>query len=580
MKSRVDPYSDFRNFMYMVWKHLGLPAPTPVQFDIADYLQNSPRKVVIEAFRGIGKSYITVSYVVWRLYMDPQTEIMVVSAGEDRATAFSIFAKSLINDIPMLSHLRPNSGKNKEQQDSNLLWEVGPKLPSGSPSVKSVGITGQLTGSRADLIVADDTEIPRNSATPELRNKLQECVKEFAAVIKPNGKIVYLGTPQTEMSLYNILEGRGYQLRVWTARYPKQSALKDYGSRLAPFIMDRLEDHQEGDPVDPLRFNEQDLLERELEYGRSGFALQFMLDTSLSDANKFPLKISDIIVSPCISESAPNKIHWSNNPMLKLNLPNVALTGQAYYSSEAIMGGYSTYDKIIMVIDPSGRGSDETAYCVAKLGSGNIYIPEAGGLDGGYSDFTLIELCEIAKRNKVNKIILESNFGDNMFGALLAPHLKRIYPCMTEEIRHNTQKEARIISCLEPVLNQHRLVIDPSVIQKDYDSAMSKYPADKAPQYMLFYQLPRLSKDRGALKHDDRLDALAMAVQHFTGNLILDQSEANERRRQEYFNAELELYMQELGINNSHRPLNFHDRTKANIVKPRSGSVKKMGRNS
>lgn len=570
MKSRIDPYADFRNFMYMVWKHLGLPDPTPVQYDIADYLQNSPRKIVVEAFRGVGKSYITVAYVCWRLYLDPQLKIMVVSAGEDRATAFSIFAKSLINDIPMLNFLIPNSGKNKAQQDSNLLWDVGPATPSGSPSVKSVGITGQLTGSRADIIVGDDIEIPRNSATPDLRNKLQECVKEFAAVIKPNGKIIYLGTPQTELSLYNVLETRGYQLRIWCSEYPEAALLKGYGSRLAPFILDGLDDHEAHEPVDPLRFDAEDLAERKLEYGASGYALQFMLDTTLSDGNKFPLKISDLIVAACLPDKAPQEILWSNNPLLKMNsLPNVAMSGQAYFSSEAIRASYQPYDSSVLVIDPSGRGKDETGYAVAKMCSGNIFIPAAGGLSGGYSDETLIALCQIAKNHKVNKILVESNFGDGMYTKLLTPHLARIYPCATEEVRQSAQKELRIVNALEPVMNQHRLIIDPSVIQMDYDSAMQRYAPDIAPQYMLFYQMARLSKDRGALKHDDRLDALAMAVQFFTESLDVDSKQNEARRKQEAWDAELELWRRETEGLHDHKPLNFHARLEDNILKGR-----------
>lgn len=562
----VDPYSDFRNFMYMVWKHLGLPDPTPIQYDIADYLQHSPRRVVIEAFRGVGKSYITVAYVCWRLYLDPQIKIMVVSAGKERADAFSIFVKSLINDIPMLNYLKAK----ENQRDSNVAFDVGPATPSGSPSVKSVGITGQLTGSRADLIIGDDIEIPSNSATPDLRYKLAELVKEFAAVIKPEGKILYLGTPQTELSLYNELESRGYQVRIWTAEYPEPTKLKGYASRLAPFILDRLEDHAPGDPTDPLRFDAEDLLERKLEYGKSGYALQFMLDTTLSDANRFPLKISDLVVHPCQTDKAPASIHWSNSPLLKISsLPNVAMAGQSYYAPESVKAEYVPFDSTVMVIDPSGRGKDETGYAIGKMANGNIYCPAAGGLQGGYDDSVLIALCNLAKKHKVNSIIVESNFGDGMFTKLLTPHMNRIHPCTIEEVRHSTQKELRIISALEPVLNQHRLIIDPEVISQDYDTAMERYTADQAPQFMLFYQLARLSKDKNALKHDDRLDALAMMVQYYADRLDYDQRAAEDRKRQEAWDREIELYQQELLGRDDYQPLKFHERLRDNILNTR-----------
>ncbi len=79
-------------------------------------------------------------------------------------------------------------------------------------------------------------------------------------------------------------------------------------------------------------------------------------------------------------------------------------------------------------------------------------------------------LCKQAKSHKVNLVLIESNFGDGMFQALLEPHLKKIYPVGIEEIRHQTQKEKRIIDCLEPVMNQHRLIVDTQVVVNDFQS--------------------------------------------------------------------------------------------------------------
>lgn len=564
-----DLYADFRNFMYVVWEHLGLPDPTPAQYAIAYELQHSPRRFIIEAFRGIGKSYITVAYVCWRLYLDPQIKIMVVSAGKDRADAFSIFVKGLLRDIPMLQHLQPDPSRG--QRDSNITFDVGPATIAGSPSVKSVGISGQLTGSRADLIIADDIEIPSNSATNDLREKLAELVKEFAAVGSPDYKTIYLGTPQTEMSLYNVLETRGYKTLIYPARYPNTEQLAFYGSRIASNILDELDAGAiPGDPTEPFRFSEQELLEKELEYGKSGFSLQFMLDTSLSDMNKFPLKINDLIVSSVALDKAPDILHWSNNPLNRLNeLKNVAMAGQYFYAPEVINSKYSAYNARVLIVDPSGRGKDETGVAVGLMASGNIHVPYLAGLQGGYSEPTLIAICETAKKYMVNKVLVESNFGDGMFMSLLEPHLNRIYPCCMEEVRQNQQKELRIIDTLEPVMNQHRLIIDPQVILDDYESALKHYTADVAPQYMFVYQLARISKARGALKHDDRLDALAIMVKYFKDMLKLDQKGAEDQRKAELFDLEIEKFKQEMNQSNQHQPLRFHERMKDRIINRR-----------
>jgi hypothetical protein len=170
--------------------------------------------------------------------------------------------------------------------------------------------------------------------------------------------------------------------------------------------------------------------------------------------------------------------------------------------------------------------------------NGNIFIPESGGVEGGYGADALTALARIARRYAVNLILVESNFGDGMFAELLKPYLRQIYPCGVEETHSSKQKELRIIDTLEPVMNQHRLIVDPSVIQKDYESAM-RFSAEEQAQYMLFYQMTRISKDRGALKHDDRLDALAMSVAYWVEKMGMNQDEETKQRHdqkmEEYF---------------------------------------------
>ena len=554
MDKMPEQLKDFRNFMYIVWKHLNLPDPTPVQYDMAEFIQNCPRRSIIEAFRGVGKSYITAAFVVHQLLLDPQKKFMVVSASKQRADDFSTFTQRLILELPICQHLIATS----EQRWSKIAFDVRPALASGSPSVKSVGITGQLTGSRADIIIADDIEVPNNSMTQMMREKLGEAVKEFDAVLKPEGKILYLGTPQCEMSLYNTLTERGYQMRVWTARYPSiEYAEKAYGERLAPMMWKSMREAAnpiDGQPVDPKRFDDDDLLERELSYGRSGFALQFMLDTSLSDTDRYPLKLSDLMVMSIDKDKAPEKLVYGVMKEVK-DLPNVGLSGDKFFAPEALLGSYVDYDGSVLVIDPSGRGQDETAYAVVKMLNGYLYVAACGGIKGGYSEQTLTRLAHIAKDHKVNMLLIESNFGDGMFTELIKPILKKIYPVTTEEVRHSKQKELRIIDTLEPVMNQHRLIFDPKVIQQDFDS-VQHHPTEKAQKYMLTYQLTRVTKERGSLAHDDRLDALAMGVAYWVEQMAADvDTEMRERKEQVLMN-ELDKFVNGFNLKSSSQRAN------------------------
>lgn len=527
---------DFRNFVFLSWDHLGLPEPTPVQLDISQYLQKGPRRRVIQAFRGVGKSWLTSAYVVYRLLLNPKLNVLVVSASKQRADDFSTFTLRLINEIPICQHLKPR----EDQRNSKIAFDVGPAPASQAPSVVSKGITSQITGSRADLIIADDVESLNNSATFLMREKLLGAIAEFEAVLKPGGEVIYLGTPQTEQSIYHGLHEKGYDTRIWPAKGPDNRLRTAFGSKLAPMLAG----WDEGQPTDPRRFNAIDLMEREASYGRTGFALQFMLDSTLSDADRYPLKLADLLVFGLNPENAPEKPIWAANPNNAVkDIPCVGFNGDRYYGPMDIQGKWIPYEGGVLAIDPSGRGDNETAYAVVKMLNGFLYVTAAGGLKGGYAPETMERLVGIAKDNAVNQIIVESNFGDGMFSELLKPYLVKRYPCTIEEVRHNIQKERRIIDTLEPVMNQHRLVLDTGVIRDDYEST-KQYSTEKALHYSLMWQMSRITRTKGALAYDDRLDVLSMAVAFWTERMAQDVNRKMAIRKAEMLDQELERFME------------------------------------
>ena len=535
-------YNDLRNFVYLVWKHLGLPNPTPIQYSICEYLQEDNRRIIIEGYRGVGKSFLTAAYTLHQLLLDPQQNVLVVSASKSRADDFSTFCLRLINEMEILAHLRPS----EDQRQSKIAFDVRPARAAQQPSVKSLGITSQLTGSRADIIVADDIEVPNNTQTHSMREKLSEQIKEFESILKPNGRICFLGTPQQEQTIYNKLPQRGYLKRVWCARYPNEKQKESLGDDLAPVIRKELDINPEkivGKPTDPKRFNDEELTKRELSYGRTAFEMQFMLNTSLSDEDRFPLKVRDLIVMGCNPNNAPEKVIWASNPENRIeDLPNVAMQGDNFHKPMQIVGDWLPYQVSVMSVDPSGRGKDETAYTVAKMFNGNVYILENGGLEG-YSDKTLRTLAEIAKKHKVNEVIIESNFGDGLFMKMLNAPLQRIYPVTVSEVRSSKQKELRIADTLEPLMNSHRLIFDNSVVEKDYLSCQNRSQEAQL-KYQLVYQLSRLTRDRNALAQDDRLDSLSMAVAYMVEYLNKDQDKAVDDRLRDIRQKSIDKFME------------------------------------
>ena len=564
---------DFKLFLQALWEQLDLPSPTRAQYAIADYLQNGPKRLQIQAFRGVGKSWITGAFVLWTLFKDPEKKIMIISASKERADNMSIFLQKLIIETPWLNHLRP---KADDSRWSRISFDVNCS-PHQAPSVKSVGITGQLTGSRADLMILDDIEVPGNSMTELMREKLLQLCTEAESILTPkdDSRIMYLGTPQTTFTVYRKLAERSYRPFVWPARYPKD--LANYEGLIAPQLQEDIDTGAlAGTCTDPDRFDDDDLVDREASMGRSNFMLQFMLDTSLSDAEKFPLKMADLIVTAVNPTEAPDAVVWCADPRNVIKeLPTVGLPGDYFYSPMQLQGEWGPYTETICSVDPSGRGTDETAAAYISQKNGFLYLHEMRAYRDGYSDSTLLDILRGCKRYGVTKLVVETNFGDGIVCELFKKHLQQTKQAIdVEEIRANVRKEDRIIDALEPVLNQHRLICDRSVIDWDYNSNK-----DEAPElrllYMLFYQMSRMCREKGAVKHDDRLDCLAQGVKYFTDALSISAHEAVKARKAEEWQSMLQDYLDNPTASADHLVLgmNKEQRDAANRIDTGQSSV-------
>ena len=534
--------ASFPLFLCLVWKSLDLPRPTRAQIAIAKYLQNGPKRLQIQAFRGLGKSWIAAAFVLWILYRDPDKKIMVVSASKQRADDFTIFCQKCLIEIPWLNHLTP---KDDDHRWSRVSFDVYGCRPAQSPSVKSVGITGQLTGSRADIIIFDDVEVPSNSATDLMREKLLQLVTEGESVLTPkdDSRIIFLGTPQTTFTIYRTLRERNYIPMVWPARYPK--SLVGYEDVLAQELQEDID--REGlealtwKPTDT-RFSEINLLEREQSMSRSNFMLQFQLDTSLSDSLKFPLRLSDLIAMSLDHERGPTSLVWRTDKSTLLDLPAVALPGDRWYGP-AETGVSAPWGETIVCVDPSGRGKDETVAMIISQLNGNLFLRGIYASTDGYSDKTLTDILRMGKKYGATKCLIESNFGDGLVMEVMKKHAIEMKVGIDfEEVRAVTRKEDRIIDTLEPVFNQHRLVIDSRLVQWDYQSNHDMAPEERLPR-MLMYQITRMCREKGAVRHDDRLDCLALGVKYFQDAMAVSQHEALAMARREEWNRMMDAFI-------------------------------------
>jgi hypothetical protein len=355
---------------------------------------------------------------------------------------------------------------------------------------------------------------------------------------------MYLGTPQTTFTVYRKLAERNYRPFVWPARYPRKGKLSQYEGLLAPQIQADLDSGVlEWECTDD-RFNNEDLIDREASMGRSNFMLQFQLDTSLSDAEKFPLKMADMVVTSVNPTKAPESVVWCSDPTNVIkDLPTVGLPGDYFYSPMQMVGDWGDYTETICSVDPSGRGTDETTAAYLSQRNGFLYLHEMRAYRDGYSDSTLLDILRGCGKYNASTLLIESNFGDGIVAELFKKHIQQTKQnIFIEETRANVRKEDRIIDSLEPVLNQHRLIIDKKVIEWDYKSNPDEAPELRL-MYMLFYQMSRMCREKGAVKHDDRLDCLAQGVKYYTDALSISANEAIKTRKREEWDSMLEDFI-------------------------------------
>lgn len=552
--------NNFPKFLAYVFSCIGLPAPTPMQLRIATKLGDPKNdKMVIEAPRGLGKSYITGVYVVWLLLRNPKEQILIVSATKGKAIEVAIFVRGLFNSVPILKHLDPKRSSRDSITSFDVFRGEG-ATQQQSASVSIVGISGAKTGKRATVVIADDIEIPDNSQTEEMRANILRRTNEFPMLKVPGipQKIIALGTPQTQESIYNKLPSV-YKTFIYPAEVPTKPEI--YGEKLDPWVLSRGEG---GALTDDLRYSKNELLTQIASIGASEFRLHYLLDTTLADIEKYPLKLKDLICMPLNSDEAPTNVSYAGSPEYTIKeLQNFGFTGDGFRKPMWVSDKYDKYDIKIMAVDPSGKGSDQTAYAIIGVLNGYVYLLDIGGTNKGFEDEALIFLAQKAKQFKVNAIVAEQNWGDGMFTKLLKLTLSKVYPCMMYDSRSSGQKEKRILNVLEPLIGSHKLIVNYAIADKlssrasrEMTDEESKHSPSDSVYYNFFHQFTHLTRDRGSLVHDDQIDALAIGVEYIKNMVQVDATDIEERlKKEEYDKWMAEIISDFEGDSN----VNFYD---------------------
>ncbi|APU00385.1 hypothetical protein fHeYen301_52 [Yersinia phage fHe-Yen3-01] len=531
-----DHYRNFNTFLTDVMVELGFTV-SKIQADIGKFMVNGGKRVMIQAQRSQAKTTIAAVFCVWQLIHDPEHRVLIISAGGSQATDISTLVIRIIMNMDVLECIRPDKSKGDRVSVEKFDIHYSLRKLDKSASVSCCGITANLQGRRADTLLADDIESQKNSLTALMREQLLAKTKDFAS-INQSGRTIYLGTPQSSDSIYNSLPGRGYNVRIWPGRFPTAEQRPYYGEYLAPLLCELMDKYpqlmsggglnaDQGIPIEPSFIGEEILRDKEQDQGPSWFQLQHMLNTRMMDAERYPLKSENIITMALRpGDDLPLEVKRG------YDFQDYIVEGKSYRFAKphGISTELAPAHGICFYIDPAGggkgkgtHGGDETGWACTAFLNGNIYVLGYGGIKGGYDGKQMLQLAELVAKYKPNVVKIEQNFGYGALRAVFLPILREYYTeCSVEDDFVTGQKELRIIDVLEPIIARGSLIIAHDALSGEA-STLSIHPDVNRITYCFMHQLNLITRDRDALVHDDRLDALAGACNHWAEQLIVDQ---------------------------------------------------------
>ena len=536
-------YADFNTFLVDVIEDVMGFTCTDVQEDIGEWVAYGPQYRMVQAQRGQAKTTIAACAAVFKIIHDPSTRVLIISAGSDMATEIANWIIQIINNMDVLECLRPDRSAGDRSSVTGYDIHYTLKGPEKSASITCIGITSNMQGKRADFLIADDIESAKNSQTQTQRARIHHLTLDFTSICA-KGEILWLGTPQSIDSVYNTLPGRGVQIRIWPGRFPTVKEEADYEGFLAPYVTERMKADpslrtgggptgDRGKPIDPVLLNEDDLCKKEIDQGAAYFQLQHMLCTKLTDADRFPLKISQIrfLAFDYAEKQGPMTLSFVRTDENLIKYPDgFPVKDKAYRVQKA--DDFGSFMQYHMYVDPAGGGKngDELAYAVTGFLAGRVFLCDFGGMPGGLTDEQTDWLTNLAVKWKPAQIDIEQNYGNGALASVWRPKLLPKHACAIEEVWETGQKELRIIDVLEPVLGAGKLICHEELIVRDWDRCQ-KYAADKRSTYSFFWQLARITRDKASLIHDDRLDAVAGSVRHWVELLAIDDEKAKAAAR-------------------------------------------------
>ncbi len=192
---------DFKFFVSMWNQAQGMTTPR-LHFRMAHWLEkrwhDGDVNLLLMVFRSAGKSTIVGLFCAWLLYRQRDLRILVLAADQALAGKMVRNVKRILERHPLCAGMKPE----RADQWASDRFTVARDLELRDPSMLARGVEANLTGSRADIVICDDVEVPKTCDSADKRQALRERLLEVAYVLVPGGMQLYVGTPHHYYSLY------------------------------------------------------------------------------------------------------------------------------------------------------------------------------------------------------------------------------------------------------------------------------------------------------------------------------------------------------------------------------------------
>jgi len=452
---------------FMVWAGMQTPAwhVPDVHFTTLDFLSNykdwQDNRGVLQMWRGVAKSTIVGLFITWMLSQDPTLRFLVLSADKKTATKITQDVSNIISRHPLAKHLHGEEN----------IWRTDTLFVKGftdarTPSVTSWGVMANITGSRADWIIYDDTEVPKNSGTDVQREVLRTKLDEATHILVPGGYELFVGTPHSYDSIYPEILGEA----------EKDERIREGGSSLKIPVAEGLKgEFPNYTGADKLLWPERFPLEEIVKRARSSktkghFLSQYLL---------LPYNPDDTVLDPSLIApyTAEIDIHHGNGAVLaKIGQDRVVSVSCFWDPSLAKV---STDDSVLAI--------------VFSTDDGRYFIHRAVKLDGE-ADEQCLQVIKVMKECEVPHVVIESNGIGNFLPAILRKHMAGTG--LTCEGKATTQNK------LQKIMHAYETPLSAGMIHAHKSVMNSKFVG----------QLRDFNKHSVNRMKDDFIDAVAMAI--------------------------------------------------------------------